>query len=42
MNICEGQWFTGALTPRAMQEISTRGMIVKERAGEILMPAAAQ
>jgi len=32
-------WFTGSLTPKAMQELSARGLEIKERAGEILMPA---
>ncbi|MCP4273898.1 MAG: hypothetical protein GY781_18400, partial [Gammaproteobacteria bacterium] len=31
-------WLTGSLTPKAMQEFSARGLVVKERAGEILMP----
>ncbi|MCP4264787.1 MAG: hypothetical protein GY777_04295 [Candidatus Brocadiaceae bacterium] len=31
-------WFTGSLTPKAMQELSARGLVIKERAGEILMP----
>ncbi len=35
-------WFTGSLTPRAMQELNARGLIIKERAGEILMPSSEQ
>ena len=31
-------WFTGTLTPRAMKEFNARGLVIKERAGEILMP----
>ena len=35
-------WLTGALTPRTMKEFNARGLVVKERAGEILMPAEEQ
>ncbi len=35
-------WLTGSLTPKAMQELNARDLVIKERAGEILMPAAAQ
>jgi hypothetical protein len=31
-------WVTGALTPRTMKEFTARGLVVKEHAGEILMP----
>ena len=31
-------WVTGALTPIAKKEFNARGVIVKERAGEVLMP----
>ncbi len=35
-------WVTGTLTPRAMQEFNARGLVIKERAGEELMPPSAQ
>jgi hypothetical protein len=35
-------WVTGTLTPRAMQELNARGLVIKERAGEELMPPSAQ
>lgn len=31
-------WVTGNLTPRTMKEFNARGLVVKERAGEVLMP----
>jgi hypothetical protein len=31
-------WVTGTLTPRAMKELNARGLVLKERAGEVLMP----
>ncbi|MEE9548222.1 MAG: hypothetical protein V3V68_02585, partial [Nitrosomonadaceae bacterium] len=31
-------WVTGTLTPRAMKELNARGIVIKERAGEVLMP----
>jgi hypothetical protein len=33
-------WVTGSLTPRTMKEFSARGLVVNERAGEVLLPAA--
>ncbi len=35
-------WVTGTITPRAMNELNARGMVIKERAGGILMPPAQQ
>ncbi len=35
-------WVTGALTPRALKEFNARGLVIKERAGEKLMPPSAQ
>jgi hypothetical protein len=31
-------WVTGTLTPRAMQELNSRGIVVRERASEKLLP----
>lgn len=31
-------WVTGSLTPRAMQELNARGLVIKERAGKVLLP----
>ncbi len=31
-------WFTGSLTPRAMKEFSARGLVIKEQAGDVLLP----
>ncbi|KHE90458.1 MAG: hypothetical protein K8F52_13050 [Candidatus Scalindua rubra] len=31
-------WVTGSLTPRTMKEFNARGLIIKERAGEVLLP----
>jgi hypothetical protein len=35
-------WVTGTLTARAMKELKGRGLVIKERAGEVLMPSAEQ
>ncbi len=32
-------WVTGTLTPRALKEFSARGLVINERAGEVLMPS---
>jgi len=32
-------WVTGTLTSRSMQELNARGLVIKERAGEELMPS---
>jgi hypothetical protein len=31
-------WVTGSLTPRTMKEFNARGLVINERAGEVLMP----
>ncbi len=31
-------WITGTLTPRAMQELNSRGIVIRERASEDLLP----
>ncbi len=31
-------WVTGSLTPRTIKEFNARGLVVNERAGEVLMP----
>lgn len=31
-------WFTGTITPRTMKEFNARGLVINERAGDILMP----
>ncbi|GAX61919.1 glycerol-3-phosphate dehydrogenase [Candidatus Scalindua japonica] len=35
-------WFTGSVTLRAMQELNARGLVINERAGEVLMPVTDQ
>jgi hypothetical protein len=35
-------WVTGTLTARAMKELKGRGLVIKERAGEVLMPSVEQ
>jgi hypothetical protein len=31
-------WVTGTLTPRAMQELNSKGIVVRERVSEELLP----
>ena len=31
-------WVTGTITPRAKNELNSRGLVIKERAGDVLMP----
>ncbi len=33
-------WVTGTITPMALMELKNRGLVIKERAGEVLMPPA--
>jgi hypothetical protein len=33
-------WVTGSLTPRTMKEFNARGLVINERAGEVLLPTS--